>query len=109
LPLSSTEVPEKLVPSNEAARIYDLISEALVTLNEKLHQVDKGLHTDDIKISQADERIRFLLREAEYLSGHTSNIERDVRALEKLINNLLQKIPFRVYSKLKHLFQSRGD
>jgi len=75
-------------PSEDLQHMYNLISEALISVNEKFHKMSLSI---------------------ERLNQHVSNVEKDIRTLEAVVNNLLQKLPFRIYAKLKALIPKSRD
>jgi len=98
----------------EIARIYALLSKGLILTNEKFHLIDEEFHqvdNDHMSHSREIEHLRALLEsEAQHLrhlNQYLSNVEKDIRTLETVVNNLLQKLPFRVYAKVNRLFSKR--
>jgi len=96
--LSSKDTLRRPALSDDTAQIYNLISESLISLNEKFHQLDAGFEDASRKI---ENNHTHLTEYISHLTEHISNVERDIRALEAVLDNLFQKFPFRMYQKIK--------
>ncbi|GAB4339680.1 MAG: hypothetical protein Kow0099_14970 [Candidatus Abyssubacteria bacterium] len=64
----------------DAGPIYDLIFDSLVSVNETLRRIEDRMERTD-----------------RYFIGYLNNIERDVRTVERVLDNLFQKPPVRLY------------
>jgi hypothetical protein len=69
-----------------ADRIYDLIYDSLVSVNEEFRRIEERMEQTD-----------------RHVAGYLNSLERDVRTVERVIENLLQKPPIRLYRAIMGL------
>jgi glycosyltransferase involved in cell wall biosynthesis len=95
--LSSANRPETEMLPQDMAKLYDLLSEALVSINEKFHEVDERLR---IESRDTSERLK-------HINIGLTNTRESIKTLETAVNSIFQKLPFRIYAKLKSLFSQK--
>jgi glycosyltransferase involved in cell wall biosynthesis len=71
---------------------YNLLTEALVAINEKFRRVDLQIARANAEVANTRENL--------------TNVVNDIRTLEAVVKNLLQKLPFRVLRKVKDILRA---
>lgn len=109
-------------PSETVPALVDLLSEALVSINEKFRALDMHNATVDYELNMIPKLLEDKFREAydhmkaldkkmDVIAGNQkhsaeqlANLMNDLRSLETVVDNLLQQLPFRIMRTMKRMF-----